>query len=140
MNYRIDFLGVPDKQNVPEQVITVPCGVVPNILYYTNGDSATRCLWKRVNNFTEKQILDYGQVWPHAQHADSPYLPEYASTYTNGYANKFNYTSFTESDCCLICEVKFIDGVEYLYSYYMNIRIQYRNINQYEVYDGYQYQ
>jgi hypothetical protein len=141
MDYRIDLLGVPKTQSVPIQMITVPCGVFPNILV-PSLTLGTRCVWYIVDNFDNMNILRQGISYRPSGGVDSPYLSEYMSICYVGQP-VFKYTSNVESDCCLFGWVYNQPNPDDPYEvihHAFKLCIQFRNINQNGVYDGYQYQ
>jgi len=144
MDYRIDLIGDQETLNVPIQTITVPCGVVPNLLFYTFGQSNARVVFNIVDSFDIMRVISTFPyvAYPKATKPFTPYLPDYMSAREIG-NNTFNYTSNVETDCCLFGYLYHSpnpdDQSEVVYNAF-KLRIQFRNINQFGVYDGYQYQ
>ena len=132
MTYRIDYL---DSTN--EQVITVPVGTkayfaftAPDINPY-NSSIVYIAIWDGKYYLYGSTILT----------VSSPYLPEYISASANtGTVVQFGISSNKEEDIKFKASVYNESSGEPTSTYDIYVRIQFRNINQYGVYDGYQYQ
>jgi len=131
MTYRIDYL---DSTN--EQVITVPIGTkahfaftAPDINPY-NSSRVYIAIWDGKYYLYSSTILT----------VSSPYLPEYISVSANpGTDVQFGISSNKEEDIKFKASVHNYSSGEPTSTYDIYVRIQFRNINQNGVYDGYQY-
>ena len=129
MTYRIDYL---DSTN--EQVITVPVGTKAYFAFTAPGiDNNSRVF---IFNWNGKYYI-YSQT---VLSLKAKYLPNYIASWQSGSSvMDFSISSNKEEDIKFKASVYNYSSGESTSTYDIYVRIQFRNINQYGVYDGYQY-